>query len=257
MPAKNQAVASSLNYASPPFYPSGSSSKDSNLIQKREVGTGGSSRNTGPVVMDDGFLVQPNNALLQGKKVLDSVNMAKLYIDESIPPSAGKPFNNLHMAPPGSSRVDASQSSHIKTSRTEGGASVPVQMNYQRAPSHNKVSQTQFQAIQTSSAPGWNSASVQATAPQLGHRPGSRSQSSSPPKQMSINSRDSREMDSASESGKAKGALVGKGRGGSHGAERGSFVYGGAPVMGTAGNVAVSHGDPNFPAFLPGLYLHC
>jgi hypothetical protein len=57
-------------------------------------------------------------------------------------------------------------------------------------------------------------------------------------------------MDASSESGKAKGALVGKGRGAPHGAGRGPFVYGGA-----AGNMAISQGDPNFPAFLPGLYI--
>jgi hypothetical protein len=63
-------------------------------------------------------------------------------------------------------------------------------------------------------------------------------------------------MDASSESGKAKGALVGKGRGASQGAGRGPFVYGGAQVMGSAGNMAISQGDPNFPAFLPGLYIY-
>jgi hypothetical protein len=58
-------------------------------------------------------------------------------------------------------------------------------------------------------------------------------------------------MDASSESGKAKGALVGKGRGAPQGAGRGPFVYGGA-----AGNMAISQGDPNFPAFLPGLYIY-
>ncbi|RDX83520.1 Protein MLN51-like protein, partial [Mucuna pruriens] len=252
VPAKNQAFGSNLNSASPPFYPSVSSNKDINLAQKREVQAGGSSKNIGPVVMDEGFPVQQNNAQLRGKNVVDSISMAKLYIDESIPPSVGKPLNNVHMAQPGSSGVGASQ---LRASGTGRGVSIPVQTNYQRAPSHNKVSATQLQGIQISSAPGWNSTSVQATAPQLGHKPGSGSQSSSPPKTLtSINSHDSGEMDAASESGKAKGALVGKGRGGSHGAGRGSFVYGGAQVMGTAGNVAVNHGDPNFPAtpaFLP------
>ncbi|KAG5026056.1 Protein MLN51 [Glycine soja] len=244
VPAKNQAVASNLNSASLPFYPSGSSNKDNNLAQRREVQTGGSSRNISPVVVDEGFPVQQNNAQLRGKNVVDSISMAKLYIDESIPPpSVGKP---------GYSAVSASQSPHLRASGTGRGVSIPVQTNYQRAHSLNKVSPSQFQAIQTSSAPGWNSTSVQATAPQLGNRPGSGSQSSSPPRTSTpVNSHDSGEMDSASESGKAKGASVGKGRGGSQGAGRGSFVYGGAQVMGTTGNVAVSHGDPNFPAFLP------
>nr|KYP54224.1 hypothetical protein KK1_000400 [Cajanus cajan] len=214
--AKIQVVASNLNSSSPPYYPSVSSNKDA---QKREVQTGGSSRSTGPFVMEEGFPVQQNNALLRGKNVADSISMAKL------------------------------------ASGTGRGTAIPVQMNYQRAPSHNqinKVSPTQLLATQTSSAPGRNSTSVQATVPQLGHRPSSRSQSSSPPKtSMSMNSHDSGDMHDGPESGKAKGALVGNGRGGTHGAGMGSFVYGGAQAMGAAGNVSVSHGDPNVPTFLP------
>lgn len=250
MPAKNQLLASNLNSASPPYYPSGSSSNDINLAQKREAQTGG--RNIGPV-MDEGFPVQQKNALIQGKNAVDSVSMAKLYINESIPQSVGKPSNNARMARHGSSGVDPSQSPHLRASATGTGVSIPVQTNFQRASSQNKVSPSQFQAIQTDSVPGRNSTSVQATAPQLGQRPGSESPLSPTP----INSHDSGELDSASESGKGKGALVGKGRGGSHGAGRGTFVYGGAQVIGTAGNVGVSHGDPNFPAFLPGLYRCC
>ncbi|KAL2338096.1 hypothetical protein Fmac_012542 [Flemingia macrophylla] len=250
--AKNQVVASNLNISSPPYYPSVSSNKDA---PKREVQTGGSRRNTGPFVMDEGFPIQQDNALLRGKHVVDSISMAKLYIDGSSLASVGKPLNNEHMVPLRSSVVNPSQSPHLRASGTGRGVAIPMQMNYQRAPSHNqinKVSPTQIPAIQTSSVPGGNSTSVQTTAPQLGHRPGSRSQSSSPPKtSTSMNSHDSGDMHAASESGKAKGALVGNGRGGTHGTGMGSFVYGGAQAMGTAGNVNVSHGDPNVPAFLP------
>ncbi|XP_061359557.1 protein MLN51 homolog isoform X2 [Gastrolobium bilobum] len=253
VPARKQVFASNLNYASPPFYPSGSSNKENNLTQKKDVQTGSTSRNIRPVVMDEGFAVQQNNALLRGKNVVDSISLDKLYIDESISPTFGKPLNHVQMAPSG---INASQSPHVRTAGTGRGVAIPVQMNYQPAPSHNqKVSPTQLQAIQRNSAAGRTSTSVQATTPQLGHRPGSGSQSSSPPKTSgSINSFDSGEMDAASESAKAKGALIGKGKGGSQGSGRGSFVYGGAQVMGAAGNVGVSQGDPNFPAtpaFLP------
>ncbi|XP_047152405.1 protein MLN51 homolog [Vigna umbellata] len=252
VPSKNQVLASNLNSASPPYYPSGSSSNDINLAQKREVKTGGSSRNVGPVAVDEGFPVQQKNALIQGKNVVDSISMSKLYINESTPRSVGKPLNNVRMARPGSSVVNASQSPHPRASGTGRGVSIPVHTNFQRSSSHNKISPSEFQAIQTSSVPGRNSTSVQATAPQLGQRPGSGSPLSSPSKTATpINSHDSGELDSGSESGKGKGALVGKGRGASHGAGQGAFVYGGAQVIGTAGNVGVSHGDPNFPAFLP------
>ncbi|KAK7255326.1 hypothetical protein RIF29_28733 [Crotalaria pallida] len=241
-PTGKQALASNLNYASPPFYPSGSSNKDINLTQKRDAQTGSSSSTIQSSVMDQGFPVQPNNALLRGKNIVEQYA------------SIGKPMNNMHMAPPGSSGVDASQSPHPHATG-RGGIAIPVHMNYQPAPLHfqvNKVSPTQPQVNQSSSAPGRTSTSVQATARQLGHRPGSGSHSSSPPKtSASNNSFDSGELDAASESAKFKGALVGKGRGGPLGGGRGSFVYGGAQLMGPAGNVSVTHGDPNFPAFLP------
>ncbi|KAK2378725.1 protein MLN51 protein [Trifolium repens] len=250
VPAKKNSISSNLNYASPPFYPSGSSNKEINLAQKQDVQIGSTSRNIRPG-MNEGFPVQQNNAIHRGKNVVDPISMDKLYIDESVGPSVGKPLNNVHLAPSG----HASQSPFPRPAGPGRGAPIPLQMNYPHAPSHNqanKVSPMQMQAIQRSSVPGRTAASVQATAQQTGHRPGSGSQSSSPPKRSaSINSLDSGDMDASSESGKAKGALVGKGRGASQGAGRGPFVYGGAQVMGSAGNMAISQGDPNFPAFLP------
>lgn len=253
VPSKKQVFASNLNYASPPFYPSNSSNKDTGVTSKGDIQTAAASRNIRPGVVDEGFLVQQNNALLRGKNVVDHVSMEKLYIDGPGAPSVGKGFNNLHMPPPGSSGVNASQSTHPRG--TGRGGAVPVQMNYQPAASHNqasKIDPTQLQAIQRT-APGRTSPSVQAPAPQLGHRPGSGSQTSSPPiTSAAISSLDSGEIDAASESGKLKGALVGKGREASQGSGRGSFVFGG--TMGTAGNVNGSHGDQNFPTFLPGQF---
>ncbi|KAI4355674.1 hypothetical protein L6164_004422 [Bauhinia variegata] len=247
--------SSNLNSASPPFYPSGSSDKDINQAPKRDVQAGSNGKNVHPGITEEGFSVQPNNAVLRGKNVVESISMQKLYIDESISPAVGKPLNNLQMP---SSRVNASHSSLPRASGR--GVSVPPQMNYRPIPTHNqlnKVSAVQLQAIQKSSVPSRTPpTSVQAPARQLGQRPASGSQASSPPGTTSTaqNSFDSGEMDAASEAGKSKGALVGKGRGGAQGNGRGSFLYGGAQVMGAAGNIAVSHGDQNFPgtpAFLP------
>lgn len=254
MPPKRQVFASNLSSASPPFYPSGSSGKDTNLTPKRDVQTGNASRNVRPGVVDEGFSVQQNTSLLRGKNVVDSIGMDKLYIDESITSAAGKPLNNLHMPPSGVN------SSHSPQTRAPGkGASIPVSMNYQPIPSHNqvtKLSSTQHQAINRSTAPGQTQTSVQAPAPQLSQRPGSGSQASSPPKtSVTVNSSDSGDMDAALESGKFKGALVGKGKGNAQGSGRGSFVYGGVQVIGASGNMSVGHGDQNFPAtpaFLPG-----
>ncbi|XP_019436403.1 PREDICTED: uncharacterized protein DDB_G0283697-like [Lupinus angustifolius] len=237
-PAKKQ-VSSSLNYASPPFYPSGSSSKEINLTPKRDVQTSTTSRSFRSV--DEGFSVQQNNAPLRGKNAVDSINMDKFYIDESVNPSVGKAINNLQMPPPGSSGVNASHSPHLR--RPGRGGTIPVQMNYQSAAtSHNRVKKippTQYQAIQRNSAPVRTSTSVQAPASRLGHRPGSGLRASSPTKT------DSGELDTTSELGKSKGTLVGKGRGASQGGGKG-FVY-----DGPMGNVGGSQGDQNFPAFLP------
>lgn len=249
VPAKKPVLASNLNYASPPFYPSGSANKDTSLTPKRDVQTGSTSRNVHTGVMGEGFVAQQNNALHRGKNIVDSISMDKLHIDGSFRPSVGKPLNNLHMHPPGSSEVRASQSTHPRASGR--GGPIPVQMNYHPAASHNQVnkitpSPTQYHAIQKTSAPGRTS--MQAPAPQLGHRPGS----SSPPKASVANGSDAGEIDVASESGKSKGTLVGNERAVSQGNGRGSFIYGGA--MGTPGNMGGGRGDQNFPTFLPGWF---
>ncbi|KAI4329279.1 hypothetical protein L6164_021562 [Bauhinia variegata] len=252
VPGRKQVFASNLNYASPPFYPSGSSNKDIYRAPKRDVQAGSTGRNIHSSAINEGFSGQPNNARLRGKNVVESINMEKLYIDESTTPAVGKPISSLQLP---SSGVDASHSSQPRASGR--GISIPVQMSYQPTSTHNqlnKVSTTQLQAVQRSSVPTRTPISVQAPASQLGQRPGSGSQASPPRSSVALNSFDSGEMDAASESGKSKAVMVGKGRGGAQGSGRGSFLYGGAQVMGATGNVAVSHGDQNFPAapaFLP------
>ena len=257
VPARKHVFASSLNSASPPFYPSGSSNKDITLTQKKDVQAGTVSRNLLPSVTDEKFSVPQSNSL-RGKNVLDSLSMAKLYIDDSSPSASGKPLTNLQMLPSGSSLGNTSQPSQ---SRVQGrGVAIPVQKAYQPAPHQNQVNRvsppTQVNAVQRNSIQGRAQSSVQAAAQQLGQHPGIGSQASSPPKTaMSVNSYESGEVES-SETSKSKGALVSKGKSSVQGAGRGSFLYGGAQIMGATGNVAVSQGDQNFPAFLPGKAFH-
>ncbi|KAM3747714.1 hypothetical protein ACB098_05G055700 [Castanea mollissima] len=250
VPERRQ-VFSSLNSASPPFYPSGSSNKDIALTQKRDVQAGSSYRGLHPAVMDDSSSVQQTNSLLRGKNIAESVGMDKLYIDDSINTGAGKPLSNMQMPLSGSSLVNTTQSPPI---RAQGrGLSIPGQMNYQPGPPHNQVnrvsSSTQLHSVQKGPAQSRG----QPPAQQSSQRPGSGSQSSSPPKTaLSINSNESGEAESPSESNKSKGALVGKGKANTQGAGRGPFMYGGVQVMGATGNMTVGHGDQNFPpAFLP------
>lgn len=252
-PAKKQTFASSLNSASPPFYPSSSSSKDIASTQKKGVQVGNLNRNNRASVVDDNFSGPPSNALLRGKNIANSVGIDKLSINDSVITSAAKPLATLR-----GSSVNTSQSFQT---RAQGRAMAPPagQMPYQNNPSQgqsNRLSpQVQVHAGQRSAAPN----RVQ-TSPQVpGQRPGSGSQASSPPKTTaSVNSYETAEMESASESSKSAGALVGKGKGSAQGGGRGSFVYSGAHVVGAGGNMGVGHGDQNFPgtpAFLPGKFL--
>lgn len=251
-PAKKH-IASSLNYASPPFYPSSSSSKDIASTQKKDVQVGNLNRNNRGSVVDDNFSGRPSSALLRGKNIANSVGIDKLSIDDSVITSAAKPLASLHVAPTGSS-VNTSQSFQTKA---QGRAMAPPagRMPYQNNPSQGQsnrlLPQVQVHAGQRSAAPN----RVQTSSQVPGQRPGSGSQASSPPKTAaSVNSYETAEMESASEPNKSAGALVGKGKGSVQGGGRGSFVYSGAHVMGAGGNMGVGHGDQNFPgtpAFLP------
>lgn len=231
--------ASSLSSASPPFYPSSSSNKDITLPQKRDVQSGSVSRIVRNSGIDVSFSLQHANAKHRGKNIAD-VSMDKLYTDDSSASSVVKPLNSLQIPP--------------SQSKAQGrGVVVPQQIAYLRAAPHNKAnraSSTQLQAAQRSPSQNRIQTPAQSTTQQLGQRSDSGSQASSPPKAASaVNSYDSGEVDLPSESSKLKSALFGKGKG-SQG--RSSFLYGGAQVMGAAGNMSVGHGDQNFPAFFPG-----
>ncbi|XVE88952.1 hypothetical protein DITRI_Ditri19aG0111000 [Diplodiscus trichospermus] len=252
VPARKHVFASSLNSASPPFYPSGSSSKDITLTEKKDVQGRNASRNLRPSVADENFSVPQSNSL-RGKNVLDSLNMAKLYIDDSSTSNSGRPLANLQMLPSGSQLGNASQPSQ---SRIQGrDVAIPGHKAYQPAPHQNQVNRVsppmQVSALPRNPVQGRAQSSVQAAAQLLGQHPGIGSEASSPPKTaMSVNSYESGELES-SETSKSKGALVSKGKNSVQGAGRGSFLYGGAQIMGATGNMAVSHSDQNFHAFLP------
>ncbi|GKV10139.1 hypothetical protein SLEP1_g21548 [Rubroshorea leprosula] len=238
VPARKH-VASSLNSASPPFFPSGSLNKDITLTQKKDMQAVTVSRN------QENFPTSQTNAL-RGKNIVDSVGIEKLHIDDSNTSTTGKTSTNLQMLPSGSSF----SSSQVSRTRTQGsGLAIPGQMAYVPASTQNKVNRvspsTQLHAVQRSSSRSRGQSSVQASPQQVG-------QTSSPSKTgMSVNSNEPGEEKPSSESSNFKGALVGKGKGTIQGAGRGSFLYGGAQVMGATGSMAVSHGDQSFPAFLP------
>ncbi|KAH1048027.1 hypothetical protein J1N35_038811 [Gossypium stocksii] len=252
IPSKKHIFASSLSSASPPFYPSGSSKKDISLTQRKDVQAGNVSRDLRPSVTDEKFSLFQSNSL-RGKNVLDPLSMAKLYIDDSTTSASVKPLANMQMLPTGSSLGNTSQPSQ---SRVQGrGIANPGPKAYQPAPHHNQVNRVsppvQVNAVQRIPAQGRAHSSVQAATQQLGQHPSIGSQAASPPKTaMSVSSYESGEVES-SETSKPEGALVNKGKSNLQGAGRGSYLYGGAQIIGATGNMSISHGDQNFPAFLP------
>jgi len=228
-PFRMQMFASSLNSASPPFYPSSSSNKEPSLTPKRDEKA--MNRNL------------PNsNTMVRGKSVVGSVGMEKLNINDSASAICGKPSTTSQLPFSGSSSVKNTQPLQ---SRAQGRGVAPHnQVN--RASPPTQLHNVQRNPVQTRVQP-----SLQASIQQLGQSPGSGSQTSSPPKTaLSMMSFQPTKVGSPSESGKSNTALVGKGRGGIQASGRGSFPYGGAQVMGASGNMGSGHGDPNF-AFLP------
>ncbi|KAF5957098.1 hypothetical protein HYC85_004323 [Camellia sinensis] len=232
VPARKQVFASSLNYASPPFYPSLSSNKETTLTQNKDVQAGTTNRNLRSAVMDENFSVSQSNTMMRGKDVVDSIGMEKLYINDSsiIPNLFDQGLREESLVPSGQMTCQPG-APHSQVTR----ASPPNQLHtVQRNPVQSRV-QPSFQA------------SVQS--------PGSGSQTTSPPKAaLSINYFEPGELESPPESSKSKNASIGIGKGSVQGSGRGSFLYGGTQVMGASGNMGSGHGDQNFPgtpAFLP------
>lgn len=78
---RKQAFESNLNIASPPFYPSGSSTKDDSVASKRNIKDGSINRNS---VAGENFIMEQSSKMLRGKNIVDSIGMDKLYIDDSL-----------------------------------------------------------------------------------------------------------------------------------------------------------------------------
>ncbi|XP_071733461.1 protein MLN51 homolog isoform X2 [Rutidosis leptorrhynchoides] len=101
IPSGKNSFASRLNYASPPFYPSGSSNQEANLGQKRNTQTG--------------HFSQSSN--MQRKSVPDSLGMEKLYINDTVSSHSGK---------------------HLNKGRSQAGQTLLGQRTYQPVPPHNQ-----------------------------------------------------------------------------------------------------------------------
>ncbi|KAL0463892.1 UNVERIFIED_CONTAM: protein MLN51 [Sesamum latifolium] len=247
---RKQVFASNLNIASPPFYPSGSSTKDSSVPNKRDTHASSINRNG-----QSSVTMAQSSGVLHGKNIVDSICLDKLYVNDSPSAIAGKPANTMQMQLSGSLAINSTQ----QQLSSQGRGTAPLtQMAYQPAVSNTQVrfpAPNRLQDAQRNPGQGREQTSMQASGHQFQQRVSSASQTSSPPKAAgSVNAVESVELESISESSKSKTALVPKGKGSERSSGRGSFLYSGAQIMGTSGNMGnmgSGHGDQNFPAFLP------
>uniref|UniRef100_A0A803LEL4 Btz domain-containing protein n=1 Tax=Chenopodium quinoa TaxID=63459 RepID=A0A803LEL4_CHEQI len=246
VPAKK--VASNLNSASPPFYPSATSNKDVALPQKKEAQAGNHSRNIRPSAVDHNFSVPHSTSMLRGKNVIDSMGMDKLHINDPVPPA--KPLNNVHMQSSASPSVGAAQ---MTPSRAQGRGVSPSGPSIFQPQTNNqfkKVSPPAPQVSQQTPVQSRGQTSQQTSGQQLVQRPPGGSQSSPPKTGLSKNTFEPGNFDSPLESGKSKIVVAGKGKGNAQGTGRGALVYGGGGPGGNMGS-----GDPNLPAFFPANFM--
>ncbi|KAK4413888.1 protein MLN51 [Sesamum alatum] len=244
---RKQVFASNLNIASPPFYPSGSSTKDNSVPNKRDVYASSINRNGEPSVT-----MAQSSGVLRGKNIVDSIGLDKLYVNDSLSAIAGKPANTMQMQLSGPLAINNTQQQLSSQGR---GIAPLTQLAYQPAVSNTQVrvpAPNQVQNAQRNPGQSREQTSVKASGQQFPQRVSSASQTSSPPKATeAVNAVESVELESISESSKSNTALVPKGKGSDRGSGRGSFLYGGSQVMAPSGNMGSGHGDQNFPAFFP------
>uniref|UniRef100_A0A7N0TTB0 Btz domain-containing protein n=2 Tax=Kalanchoe fedtschenkoi TaxID=63787 RepID=A0A7N0TTB0_KALFE len=247
VPATKNLVASNLNSASPPFYPSGTSGKDLNLAPKKDV-QANTNRVPPPSSADESLASTHANTMFRGKGIDDPVGLNKKYLDDM----ARKPSDSSHVPP--SSFTSSSQGPQFLThGRGQGHAGhLPSQLTSH--PKHaSKVSGVQLHATQRI-PPAQNRTDSYSKAPSHPvpkHMGNGCQMSSSPPVGYASPKPLESGEESQSESGKARTAIVGKGASAVQGGPLGPFMYNGAQILGATGNMGVSHVDQNFPTFLP------
>lgn len=242
-------VASILNIASPPFYPTGSSSKESTMPLKRDVQASTSNRNSQQSAADENSNIARS---MRGKNTVDSIGMDKLYIDDSASAMAGKPRSTMQVSVTGPVHLNTGQPQFRGQGR---GLNSMEHVAYQpdlSSNQSNKVPQpSPPQSFQRNSGQNRGQSSGQAPVQRFTQRLPGGLQSSPPKNAGSVNSFESGDQEPASESSQVKNALVTKGKGVVQGSGKGSFLYGSPQALGATGSMSSGHSDQNFPTFLP------
>ncbi|CAA7403056.1 unnamed protein product [Spirodela intermedia] len=224
---------SSLNSASPPFYPSGSSSgQDISASAKRDPQSASGNQNASSSYGEDNFSPSHSGPTFRGKTVVDPLVQDRYVVDDAARPVIGKNVRNLQLPASSSPAISATQMPQRGQGRVltaVGRGSVQMQL-----PSVQRAAQAPAQSLHRAS----NQLS--------GQHSGGGSQVSSPS--------EVGESDSPRGSVKSMSTVSGKSKAITQGGGRGSFLYGGAQVMGANGAMGLAHGDQNFPgtpALLP------
>jgi hypothetical protein len=258
-PPKRNVLSSSLNSASPPFYPSGASNQEFSAgDQRRDMQTGGSNKVHPSSVKTDENLKLQSGPMGRGGPGMDYSGRDRFHADGPVRSSSGRvtttSFNSLGFA---ASSVNSGQSHTVKASG--GNPSIGISSNNQATSSLHQSSRISTQPqIHTSVMQKLGQIPNKSTTGIPSQQMSNRVSNPSPAaQQLSVKTTESGEngsYPSPSPNNPKTPSAVGNMNNQESG--RGSFMYGGAQIIGAAGAVGLSQGDQNFPgtpALLPGL----
>lgn len=252
VPPKKNVISSSLNSASPPFYPSGASTQDFPVAaQRRDIQTGGSNKiPPSSMKMDDNSKLQ-SGSMVRGRTSMDYGGRDRFHADGPVRSSPGRaPTTSLNSGFT-SSLVNPGQSPIVRASG--GNSNIGISSNNQPTSSLHQTSRISTQpqshgsVMHQKSGQVQNQSAARIPTQQLSHRT---SNSSPAAQHLPVKSTESSENGSypSLNNSKTASAVV---KANSQETGMGSFMYGGAQVIGAAG---LSQGDQNFPgtpALLP------
>nr|CAB3477504.1 unnamed protein product [Digitaria exilis] len=252
-PPKKNVISSSLNSASPPFYPSGASNQDFPVAaQRRDIQTGGSNKALpSSMKMDDNSKLQ-SGPMVRGRTAMDYGGRDRFHADGPVrsSPGRGAPTASLNSGFTPSS-VNPGQSPILRASG--GNSNIGISSNNQPTsslPQMPRIS-TQMQGHVPVMHPKSGQLPNQSAARIPPQPLNPRTSNSSPTAQhQPVKSTESGDNGSypSQNNPKAPSAVV---KANNQETGMGSFMYGGAQVIGAAG---LSQGDQNFPgtpALLP------
>ncbi|KAM0944797.1 putative Btz domain, protein MLN51 plant [Dioscorea sansibarensis] len=254
IPHKN-IFASSLNSASPPFYPSGSSNQDVSLSQKRD-GQPGSANKTVPssTQMVSKTSAPESGSFVRRKANVDSAGHDNLYMNDLICPAVAKTLATSPSSVPSFTPNLGTKSSQTKgqtRGMTVAGLYAPMNSSFNqvaRASPPNQTPIAQQRMLPSVGLPSRLSTQL------MGQRPVIATATSSPPEAPSRNSSEIGEGESPPGSSKSRNPLDGKEKTSNAVTGMGSFLYNSSQVLGATGAMGLTHVDQGFaatPAYLP------